>query len=88
MPAKLSLILLLLASLAFNFYFGLSNTQNINQLNDIVQSDLSELNNRLEKVEVNDPPEQRGALPDPSYGELITVVKVIDGDTLELENGD
>lgn len=85
---KFSLILLLLASLAFNFYFGLSNTKNINQLNEIVQSDLSKLDDRLKKVEVDDPPEQDLAPTEPKYNELITVVKVIDGDTLELENGE
>lgn len=80
---------LLLVIVASVFYMlmlmrGIHNEQA--RLQSVITSDIQNLNERVSTLEGNG----EGAIASSSvpHGELVRVVKVIDGDTIELENGE
>ncbi len=81
----ITIAVLLFLSFNTGSYVLLSNK--IDKLQRVATSDLIKLNNRLIDLGA-DASSITTPLKTPEYGQLVTVTKVIDGDTIELEDGE
>ncbi|MDP3986001.1 MAG: thermonuclease family protein [Candidatus Veblenbacteria bacterium] len=75
----------LVLSFILGSHYFLSNE--INELRRVVAADLNTLNNRIGNSGAEEAPVAT-PLETPEYGQLIRVARVIDGDTIQLENGE